>query len=134
GAENLPDPGCAAQLPAAYQWLVPDCDDINGYLTSVGLPHETIKAVMVAAAAHTDQTHPFLLRTSFAYNLTGHPSDIWHKSGHTRFERDSDGRPVHITDNLGRETTVTYNVFGLPTREEISSSDGQILHQSETRY
>ena len=125
----LPNEATCSGLRGPYKLLLRECSgSVEDDLLGLGLPQQAVDEILRVSNGAEEYV-------SFSYNETGHTSRVWDGDGReTTIVRDSDGRPVRITDPLQNETTITYTVDGWPFLEETFDNNNVILSQTRRAF
>lgn len=117
-------------LAGPYQWLLPATCSANPEteLLALGLPPQTVQAILNSTRSGSDNRW---LTTAYSYSELGQVRYKWTETGTTHTIRDTDGRPLIVTDPLSATTSLTYTLRGDPEHLVRTDVRGNVL---EDRY
>ncbi len=128
---NGPNSKPCPLLPGPYQWLLPEnCTAPEPQLQALGFPPQAVQEILAASQAVEDRSRPAAYEThSFSYNELGGVRFSWQESRRAHVVRDTDGRPLVVTDPIETTTRHRYSVKGFLEATEVNDASGELLSQ-----
>lgn len=119
-------------LSGPYQWLLPSsCSEPKTELIELGLPRETVEAVLAASTPGSPDRWRI---GATSYSVLGLPYLTSAEGHETHIQRDTDGRVVSSTDPMGNVRTNRYSSRGELLSTKLNDAAGTLLTSELSEY